>query len=80
MPKIEFLKRFFGKEAELVKDVFSPGVIEIESNDGINEALVVNPRLETMSREYQRHESIAGSIKVSRVDSHFICNNYVVQF
>ena len=81
MPKIEFLRRFFGEEAEFVKSVFSPGVVDIvESSDGNREAIVKNPRLETMSREYQRHESIASSIKVSRVDSHFICMIILLNF
>ncbi len=48
----------------------STGVIELDSR-GI--ARVVNPRLDTMSREVLRHDEFAELVTLQRVRDHFIC-------
>lgn len=67
MPRIVLSQDFFGEEAEELKSCFSPGVIEIINN----KAVVVNPRLESMSREVFRHEKFRDSVKILRESGWF---------
>lgn len=62
MPNIVLLKEFTGEEALLLQSCFSPGVIIIEDN----KAKVSNPRLDSISREFLRHESLKDSVKLLR--------------
>lgn len=66
LPHIKLNRKFTGDDAIRLKNVCSPGVIEI-IND---EAYVKNPRLETMSREVIR-EFNDGSVELSRVPGHY---------
>jgi DNA-directed RNA polymerase I and III subunit RPAC1 len=50
------------------------GVIELEKNkDGEDVAKVVNPRLDTMSREVFRHDDLRDLVRLERERNHFLC-------
>ncbi|KAG8908845.1 DNA-directed RNA polymerase core subunit rpc40 [Tulasnella sp. 403] len=54
---------------------FSPGVIEVRKNDrGEKEAVVANPRNETMSREVYRHSEFDGMVELTRIRDYFLFN------
>lgn len=67
MPRIVLEKDFFGEEAIELQKCFSPGVIDIINN----KAVVVNPRLESMSREVFRHDKFKDSVKILRENGWF---------
>ncbi|KAM0680539.1 DNA-directed RNA polymerase core subunit rpc40 [Glugoides intestinalis] len=67
MPRIILEKVFTGEEAKELQKSFSPGVIEII--DG--KAVVVNPRIDSMSREALRHNMFKGSVKILRESGWF---------
>lgn len=67
MPKIVIEEDIYGEDAEELKSCFSPGVIEILNG----KAIVVNPRLESMSREVFRHEKFKNSVKILRESGWF---------
>ena len=67
-----------GELAHKFRDCFPKGVIEVKKNKNqIDEAVVINPRRDTVSREVLRHSEFDGIIKLTRVMDHFICKNYV---
>jgi DNA-directed RNA polymerase I and III subunit RPAC1 len=41
---------------------------------GLERAKVVNPRIDTVSRECLRHSEFDGKVELSRIRDHFICN------
>jgi len=52
----------------------STGVVDVVENDrGEPEAHVVNPRLDTMSREVYRHDDLKDLVELQRIRNHFIC-------
>lgn len=55
---------------------FSPGVIEVRENDaGEKEAVVANPRRETMSREVYRHKEFDDAVELTRIRDFFMCES-----
>ncbi len=42
-------------------------------NLGVKEAVVKNPRKDTVSREVLRYPELADKVRLSRVRNHFIC-------
>jgi len=45
----------------------------VKDGDGNNRAEVINPRLDTVSREVLRHDEFKEKVKLGRVRDHFIC-------
>lgn len=62
MPRIVLQKDFCGTDAEELQACFSPGVIGVENG----KAVVLDPRLESMSREVFRHEKFADHVLILR--------------
>lgn len=62
MPKIILEEDFTNEDAIELKNCFSPGVIELINN----KAVVINPRLESMSREVFRHDKFKDKVKILR--------------
>lgn len=55
---------------------FPDGVVEVRvDKQGIKVAEVVNPRLDTVSREVLRHDEFKDKVKLGRVRDHFICTS-----
>jgi DNA-directed RNA polymerase I and III subunit RPAC1 len=54
---------------------FPPGVIEVRTDPatGKKEAVVANPRRDTVSREVLRHPEFDGIVSLGRRRDHFIC-------
>lgn len=67
MPIIE-VKDIYGDEAHKLKECFSVGVIDVVDGKGV----VINPRLETMSREVFRHKEFEGKVFLGKKQNHFI--------
>lgn len=76
MPTITLTEPITGKDAEKLKTLFSPGVIEVETDKktGESRAVVVDPRRDTVSREVFRHEEFKDKVKLGRKRDHFIYN------
>ena len=73
MPEISILKEITGKDAHKFAKCFPKGVVEIFKNDnGQDEARVVNPRKDTVSREVLRHAEFKDKVELSRLRNHFI--------
>lgn len=72
LPEITLLQPVEGELAEKLKKCFSPGVIEVENINGRKVAKVVNPRLDTCSREIFRYEELKNLVRLARVRDHFI--------
>ncbi|TGZ84492.1 RBP11-like subunits of RNA polymerase [Ascodesmis nigricans] len=68
LPTIEILEPIRSKAAERFKKCFPSGVVEV-IND---EAVVVNPRNDTVSREVLRHEEFKDKVRLGRVRDHFM--------
>lgn len=67
MPRIVLEKEFYGEVAVELQACFSPGVIEIIDN----KAVVVNPRIDSMSREVFRHDKFKDNVKILRENGWF---------
>ncbi|XP_053457531.1 DNA-directed RNA polymerases I and III subunit RPAC1 [Nycticebus coucang] len=72
LPDITLLKPVEGEAAEELSQCFSPGVIEVQEIQGKKVARVVNPRLDTFSREIFRHEKLKKIVQLARVRDHYI--------
>lgn len=42
----------------------------------VKSAEVVNPRLDTVSREVLRHKEFDNKVELTRIRDHFICKNF----
>lgn len=71
MPIIE-VKDVTGQDAYKLKECFSDGVIEIQRINGVDTAVVVNPRIDTMSREALRHNEFEDKVFIGKKSDHFI--------
>jgi len=86
MPTITITKPILGKDAEKFANCFPRGVIglekvtrkeakrgsDYEGHEGELKAVVVNPMLDTVSRECLRHEEFRDKVKLGRKRDHFI--------
>eukprot|EP00730_Choanoeca_flexa_P018272 TRINITY_DN8878_c0_g1_i1.p1 TRINITY_DN8878_c0_g1~~TRINITY_DN8878_c0_g1_i1.p1 ORF type:complete len:352 (+),score=91.64 TRINITY_DN8878_c0_g1_i1:508-1563(+) len=73
MPDIVLKEPVTGPLAKKFQDCFSKGVVDVVVNDdGEEEACVVNPRLDTMSREVYRHDDLKDLVELQRIRDHFI--------
>lgn len=53
------------------KECFPPGVVEIENG----EAVIKNPRKDTVSREVLRHPEFQDLVELARIRDHFLCKS-----
>ncbi|KAJ2495651.1 DNA-directed RNA polymerase core subunit rpc40, partial [Coemansia sp. RSA 2052] len=63
-----------GDDAELFRDCFPPGVVEVVNEGGVRKAKVINARKDTVSREVLRHKEFDDKVRLTRVRDHFIFN------
>lgn len=74
LPDIQILERITGQDALKFQKCFPPGVIDIVTNsNGNQEAVVSNPRKDTVSRECLRHAEFKDKVRLTRVRDHFMC-------
>ena len=74
LPVIEIRSPIVNDDAEKFVKCFPEGVADITvDNRGVKHAKIVNPRLDTVSREVLRHEEFKDKVKLGRVRDHFIC-------
>jgi len=81
LPTIDIISPIIGDDAEKFVNCFPRGVVEVKvRSDGGKYAQVVNPRLDTVSREVLRHDEFKDKVKLGRVRDHFICtpNTFLV--
>ncbi|KAJ2337648.1 DNA-directed RNA polymerase core subunit rpc40 [Coemansia sp. RSA 2681] len=74
LPDIQITKEITGDDAELFRDCFPPGVVEVVNEGGVRKAKVVNARKDTVSREVLRHKEFDDKVRLTRVRDHFIFN------
>ncbi|XP_063902612.1 DNA-directed RNA polymerases I and III subunit RPAC1-like [Zophobas morio] len=73
LPEIIIKEPIYGQDAYDFQKCFSEGVIDVIKNKrGIPEAVVKNPRMDTLSREVFRHPKYAKKVELSRIRDHFI--------
>jgi len=74
LPTIDIISPIIGDDAEKFVNCFPHGVAEVKvRSNGVKYAQVVNPRLDTVSREVLRHDEFKDKVKLGRVRDHFIC-------
>jgi DNA-directed RNA polymerases I and III subunit RPAC1 len=74
LPTIDILSPITGNDAEKFVNCFPSGVAQIKvDKNGVKQAEIVNPRLDTVSREVLRHDEFKDRVKLGRVRDHFIC-------
>lgn len=71
MPLIE-VEDVYDEDADKLKTCFSEGVIDIIEENGRRRPVVVNPRLDSMSREVLRHKEFDNKVFLGRKSDHFI--------
>jgi len=73
LPEIRLLREFHGDQAYRLQKCFSPGVISVEEDSrGQPVARVVNPRVDTCSRNVFREDDLKDGVELSRIRDHFI--------
>ncbi|XP_028967890.1 DNA-directed RNA polymerases I and III subunit RPAC1 [Galendromus occidentalis] len=72
LPVIEILEDVCGEAARRLKNSFSKGVVEIEKRNGVDVAKIVNPRMDTCSRNVLMHDDLAEKVRLGRKLDHFI--------
>ncbi|KAJ3103918.1 DNA-directed RNA polymerases I and III subunit RPAC1 [Phlyctochytrium planicorne] len=73
LPEIKILSPITGDAAVKFQQCFTPGVIDVIKNkDGEKEAVVSQPRKDTVSREVLRHAEFENTVELSRIRDHFI--------
>ena len=74
LPSINITQPILGADAKKFARCFPKGVIEyeIDSESGLEKAVVKDPMKDTVSRECLRHEEFQGKVKLGRIRDHFI--------
>jgi len=73
MPSITLLKKVEGEAAARLQKCFSPGVVELEPGEGgKKQAVVVNERLDSCSRNIYRYDDLKESVALEKIRDHFI--------
>jgi len=81
LPTIEILSPILNQDADKFVSCFPKGVARVILDENrTKRAEVVNPRLDTVSREVLRHEEFQGKVKLGRVRDHFICTFFMCVF
>jgi DNA-directed RNA polymerase alpha subunit len=81
LPTIDIISPILNDDADKFVLCFPKGVARVVSDQrGNRRAEVVNPRLDTVSREVLRHPEFEKKVKLGRVRDHFICNGPPVPF
>jgi DNA-directed RNA polymerase I and III subunit RPAC1 len=79
LPTIDILSPIFNDDAEKFVKCFPKGVAQVTvDKKGVKHAEVINPRLDTVSREVLRHNEFKDKVKLGRVRDHFICKKPVM--
>lgn len=75
LTEIRLKQDFYDEQAEKLQSCFSPGVIELVTDEasGRRKALVTNPRLDLCSRQIFMHDEFKDLVEVYKVRDHFIC-------
>ena len=78
LPTIDILSPIIDDDADKFVACFSPGVAIVKvDRKGVKRAEIVNPRLDTVTREVLRHDEFKDKVKLGRVRDHFICTHVV---
>lgn len=77
MPHIEFFKPVYDKHAEILTNLYEPGVFSLKDCDPDEaphkvKAILRNPYACTMSRNFMRDPILKESIRMTRISNHFI--------
>jgi len=73
LPSITITKPVTGESALKLQKCFSPGVIDLEEGPGgTKQAVVVNERIDSCSRNVYRYEDLKESVSLDKVKDHFI--------
>ncbi|KAI1302362.1 DNA-directed RNA polymerases I and III subunit RPAC1 [Halotydeus destructor] len=73
LPKITMLQEVYGDDAQLLKESFSQGVIEVKKgDDGRKVAQVVDSRKDMCSRNIYRHEHLRDTVEMTMIKDHYI--------
>jgi DNA-directed RNA polymerase I and III subunit RPAC1 len=73
LPTIQILSPIVNDDAEKFVACFPKGVAKVKADRrGVKHAEIVNPRLDTVSREVLRHDEFKDKIRLGRVRDHFI--------
>jgi DNA-directed RNA polymerase I and III subunit RPAC1 len=70
LPTITLLEEISGERAERLQSSFSPGVIDIVGKKRV--AKVLDPRKDTLSRNYFRHEDLKDAVRMGLIKDHFM--------
>jgi DNA-directed RNA polymerases I and III subunit RPAC1 len=74
LPTIQILSPIINDDAEKFVACFPKGVAKVKADRrGVKHAEIVNPRLDTVSREVLRHDEFKDKVRLGRVRDHFIC-------
>jgi len=73
LPSITITRPVVGEAALRLQKCFSPGVIELEEGrGGSKQAVVVNERIDSCSRNVYRYDDLKDSVSLDKVKDHFI--------
>ena len=75
MPTIDIISPIPNEDAEKFVSCFTNGVARVVADKRGKCVEVVNPRLDTVSREVLRHSEFKGKVKLGRLRDHFICTS-----
>jgi DNA-directed RNA polymerase I and III subunit RPAC1 len=73
MPSIDIKQQITGTDAIKFQKCFPKGTIDVIKKNGIDTAVVKNPRKDTASRECYRHAEFKDKVQLGRFRDHFIC-------
>lgn len=71
LPEVRLTREVSGKDAELLRSCFSPGVIEIDES---GRAKALDARYDTCSRNVYRYPHLVDAVEMARIRDHFIFN------
>lgn len=74
MPDIQLKRPIVGDDAEKLAAMFSPGTIKVipATKKAPKQAVVADPRKDSVTRECLRHAEFAESVQLGRIKDHFI--------
>lgn len=80
LPDIRIIKTVEGEAAYRLQKCFSPGVISIRKENGVQFAVVneKQTRYDMSSRNVFRYDDLKDAVLMSKVQDHFICKYFLV--